>query len=140
MPQNTFKCLAYLGLLPFLACSVLITMDISNLPYLGSIQNIQAVYALAIACFMSGIHWGQALSNQSLNKLYLISNIHTVLLFFAFIVCSRNIFLLCSSGIFLSILMVDYNLLRKQIITNDYFKLRAIVTFIVILSIIVSLI
>lgn len=133
--------LTYAGLIPFLACSILIFLGVNNVPLLGSVFDIQKTYMLIIAAFMAGIHWGQALGNNKDDyKLYIISNIHAIALFFLSILAGQQVFSIGVITIFTSILYVDHRLLKQNIISQDYFKMRFVVSIIVITSIIVSLI
>lgn len=125
--------LALLGTLPFVISSVLLMADINNLPLLGSVANLLSSYTLVIAVFMCGVHWGQYLQQpeqHSLNLL-LISNVLTLVLWFAWLLTPLHIFLSLALLVFLVLLFIDMRLRLIHVINKSYFRTRLLVTSIV---------
>lgn len=59
-----YTLLTYAGTLPFIACAILLFVNVQGLPLLGSLTDIAAAYALVIVSFMAGTHWGSYLVSQ----------------------------------------------------------------------------
>lgn len=110
------------------------------MPILGSIQDILSLYALIIASFMSGVHWGQHLHLEGVFKrvLPISSNIIAILLLLGFLVLNFNMLLIMFIIVFLFLLFVDYKLYKNNSITREYFKTRSFVSVVVILSLFIS--
>jgi len=125
--------LALLGALPFAAFSVLLALGVRQIPWLGNVSELLSSYSLVIAVFMCGIHWGQYLqqNDQQFVNLFLVSNILTVLLWFAYLLVPVRLFLIFALIVFIAILLIDTRLLARSLITASYFKTRLIVTSVV---------
>ena len=132
--------LALLGALPFVLCSLLLTLDIMNLPLLGSVPRLLSSYTLVIAVFMCGVHWGQYLqpaSAHSLN-LFIVSNVLTILLWIAWLLAPTDIFLFLALIVFVLLLLIDARLRLQQLIGKPYFRMRLLVTSIVCASLLLA--
>lgn len=125
--------LAGLGALPFLVSSLLLTLGVYDLPFLGSTAEILRSYSLAIAVFMCGIHWGQYLQDTQARSLNLLmtSNVLTLILWFGFLVTSFVVYFVIVIAVFLALLWVDYRLHKAGRITARYFRMRLAVTAVV---------
>jgi hypothetical protein len=129
--------LAYAGALPFLACALLPWLGVDAIPPLGALNNIAALYTLAIVSFMAGAHWGIALYQPSIAEpihLFLSSNAVTITIWLAFLVTTPDITLLIGVLAFLYLLWIDYRLYRMHRITADYWQTRCHVTAGVVIS------
>ena len=128
--------LAYSGALPFVFCAALMALGHRHIALAGELPTIINTYSLVIIVFMSGIYWGLYFNGQIYQKIYLliISNIITILSWFAFLFIGMPIVLLFYSVMFLILLIIDYKLLEESVITQNYFKTRMTVTAIVIAS------
>lgn len=128
--------LAYLGALPFVAGSLLLTFGIYNVPVLGGTAELLRSYSFAIAVFMCGVHWGQYLQDPQARhfNLLMVSNVLTVVLWLAYLMISFFIFSAMVIAAFLALLWIDYKLYESNSITWRYFKMRMTVTAVVCVS------
>lgn len=138
--RNIYPYLTYAGAIPFIFCAGFLIFGIPHVPILGSIQDILSLYALIIASFMSGVHWGQHLHLEGVFKrvLPISSNIIAILLLLGFLVLNFNMLLIMFIIVFLFLLLVDYKLYKNNSITREYFKTRSFVSVVVILSLFIS--
>jgi len=130
------------GAIPFVACAFLLMMNVVTVPVLGSVVDILSAYGLVIASFMAGAHWGNHLNLADDNKwairLPLYSNIIALGLWLGFLILSASSFIWLLVIGFISLLVIDYNLHRAQIISHAYFKVRQYVTAIVVISLVIA--
>ena len=115
--ENQYKILAYLGAIPFIACAIIIWMGLMGLPFLGKTLSISTTYGLAIVSFLCGIHWGTYIYNKSKVpfNLFVTSNIITLVGWFTFVLGSPQFMIIVLVLSFLSLLFIDYKLLRSRI-------------------------
>lgn len=132
--------LTYAGSLPFVFCAILLLLNINTIPILGNVELILSVYSLVIASFMAGSHWGQHLNISNKWRLYLpsFSNINAVILWISFLVFPFQILMYIFMLSFLLLWWIDKKLYNDNIIEKEYFYTRCFITFIVILSLIIS--
>ncbi len=133
--------LTYAGAIPFIICAICLVTDIQQLPLIGSVESILAAYALVISTFLAGVHWGQHLQMDDTPwtiSLPIISNIITVLLWIGFLILSFKLLLLLFVIAFAVLLMIDYRLFEKDLITVHYFRTRLYVSAIVMASLIIA--
>ena len=134
--------LTFAGAIPFVACAFLLMIDVVTVPMLGSVVDILSAYGLVIASFMAGAHWGNHLDLADNNKwairLPLYSNIIALGLWLGFLILSASSFIWLLVIGFISLLVIDYNLHRAQIISHAYFKVRQYVTAIVVISLVIA--
>lgn len=133
--------LTYAGAIPFIICAICLATDIQKLPVIGSVESILAAYALVISTFLAGAHWGQHLQMDETPwtiSLPIISNIITVLLWIGFLILSFKLLLLLFVIAFAVLLMIDYRLFEKDLITVHYFRTRLYVSAIVMASLIIA--
>lgn len=136
--------LPYFGAIPFIAGAIAILFNFASVPILGDVKNALNVYGLIIAIFMAGAHWGLHLNlNEKDNtawdhKLPICSNLISVFLWFAFIVITPKSLLITFILSFLLLLLIDWRLMKTNLISKQYFKTRLIVTSTVICSLFVS--
>lgn len=130
--------LAFAGAIPFMASAVLLFTGHTSHPILGDVSFAITAYAIIIATFMSGAHWGQHLHLQSPwnTALSIISNIITVTLWFAFITQPTALVVLHVIVALVSQLVIDALLFKHRIIDQPYFLTRCIVTSIVCASLV----
>jgi len=64
MQSNTplLRILPYAGVLPFVACALLLLCGVKEIKGLGHTIGVALTYGLVIVPFMAGAHWGQFLS------------------------------------------------------------------------------
>ncbi|WP_298807517.1 DUF3429 domain-containing protein [uncultured Psychrobacter sp.] len=134
--------LTFAGAIPFVACAFLLMVDVVTVPILGSVVDVLSAYGLVIASFMAGAHWGNHLDLAEDNKwavrLPLYSNVIGLGLWLGFLILSASSFSWLLVIGFISLLVIDYNLHRAQIICHAYFKVRQYVTAIVVISLVVA--
>lgn len=139
--KKIFPYLTYAGTIPFIFCALCLYANMQELPILGSIEKILSVYGLVIAAFLAGSHWGQHLhinNNKWVILLPVLSNIIAILLWFSFLILNFKILMVMYIAVFIVLLIIDYCLFRANLITDSYFKTRFKVSFIVIISLIIS--
>lgn len=131
-----YTLLACAGALPFLAAALLPLVGINSVPFAGSLTAVAASYGLAIASFMAGTHWGLFLGapKRSPVNLFLSSNAVVLLVWFAYLSGHMLLVLSVQMIAFALLLAVDLRLSRAGIIEPDYFRVRAIVTVMVLVS------
>lgn len=85
--KKIYPYLSYAGAIPFIVCAGFLSLDLGEPSWLGPVESILSVYALVIAAFLAGAHWGQHLHIQGKWSRYLpiTSNIIAVALWLAFL-------------------------------------------------------
>jgi len=128
------------GAIPFALSALLGLLGISQLPLLGALQPIVASYGLVILSFMAGVHWGQVINRPDWHQLLIISNMITLSGWFAFLTANTTLLWCVLMMGFCALLLVDRRLLSVGLINQAYWRLRLVVTAIVIASLFVFLI
>ena len=125
--------LSYTGALPFIATALLIGVGQKNLSFFGSIVDAMLLYALIIASFMAGTHWGQYMAAQSILPRYLLatSNFSAIALWFAYWYLPNAWLIWMLIATFLGLLCVDYKITAYDPSLKNYFKMRLSVTLVV---------
>jgi len=126
------RMLTFAGALPFIAGILALTLA----PAVAMAQIWQAVlaYAAVIASFVSGIHWGLFLYRGSalpLN-LFISSNICALAAWVALLVAPRWVALVILIAVFAGLFGIDHLLWRARAHASWFYKLRAVITAIVI--------
>ena len=136
-----YSWLAYLGAVPFVIPSMLILLGYREVAIVGDLVYLLTSYGLVIVVFMSGIHWGNYLIKKPANgvNLFLTSNIIAISAWLSFLFFPVVYTLLFYSVAFALLLSLDYYLQTYNLLNKDYFKLRVIVTGIVIFSLLVTI-
>lgn len=136
-----YNLLAYLGSLPFVISALLMHFGTQHIAVLGDVTFIASSYALVIVVFMSGIHWGNYLSDKNSNtiNLLLISNVITVLSWLVFLTITSPYVFLFYALAFCILLIIDMKLFKQEVLTKKYFITRCFVTFIVVTSLIIMM-
>ena len=139
--KEIYPYLTYAGAIPFVAGALCLIFGIEQLPGLGSVSNALSVYALVIASFLAGAHWGQHLQASAAWRLALaiLSNIIAVLLWLGFVLLSFQALLLAFISAFVALLAIDQRLLQSQLISKQYWQTRYRVSAIVIIALIVAM-
>jgi hypothetical protein len=128
--RHVYTVLMLAGTLPFLACALLPAAGIESLGRLGPLDELAAVYGLAILSFLTGIHWATQLYGRAALPidLFVGSNIVFLAVFIAFVASSLRWALATQLMAFPLLLVVDYNLLQRGLITQHYLGMRFIAT------------
>ena len=135
---SLYPILTYGGAIPFVMGAACLVVDIRFVPFLGATVDVVEAYGLVIASFLSGTHWQLHLNQNAGWSLFLAlsSNVMAIGLWTAFLVLAPEAFFLALSFIFLIFLAIDHRLAISGFINKHYFKTRAGVTGIVVLSLI----
>lgn len=132
MPTQTIaKLLTFAGVIPFVGLTIL---SVSGADLL-TVHPAHALllYGAVIVSFLSGIHWGQALSHPGAKPLLWHSNVVALLAWLAVLqTVSVGVAILIICLVYL--LALDYKLFKQSIITNWFWRLRLQATSIVLLS------
>lgn len=138
--QRISPYLTLAGVIPFWAAAILLAVGVMTMPLLGDVHMLLSVYALVIAAFMAGAHWGQHLTLSSNWGLLLpiFSNAIALGLWLAFLHLAFNHLMLAYSLAFAILLAIDFGLHQRRLIEKNYFVVRCIVTVAVILALLVA--
>lgn len=138
--KNLSVYLTYAGAIPFMVCAICLGLNQQTLLGLGSVETILSVYALIIATFLAGSHWGLHLSVEGKwhTSLALLSNITAVVLWLCFLTFSFQELMIAFIVAFTALLFVDYRLFKSQLISFHYFRTRCFITIIVVSTLIIS--
>lgn len=132
--------LMFAGLIPFVGLTLFSAFGITVLPALGSTVQVLGLYSLMIAVFISGSHWGQHLTLNGKWAVFLpiTSNLITVILWLVFLACSFTVITFTFVIAFVTLLGIDYKLLKTGHISVHYFRMRFAVSAIVCLMLVIT--
>lgn len=135
-PSILRNVLAFAGVIPFVVSAMALLSGHRSLPIVGDIEFAVIAYGVIIATFMSGAHWGQHLHLNApwVITLPIISNLITVVLWFAFLTQAPQFITLHLIIVLVSQLVVDAMLFKYTVIEKSYFITRCLVTSIVSVS------
>ena len=130
MSQSTIsRLLMVAGLIPFLFGTIAVVIDLEGWGPIDSLPLALALYALAIASFMCGIHWGIAQTRSDQSKLLVHSNVMVVLLWVLLIVFGDStLFYAVLVLVFLKQYLVDRQLVAEGVLNEKYLSDRLVVT------------
>ena len=146
--KSVYLPLIFGGCLPFVIAALAPYFGIFDLPIIGNIQMAIAYYSLALASFMAGVQWGVSLSQRPEKlirnnhpicpkQLMLASNGMVLIPWFTLTALGPGItFYFMIALTFLLLMVIDYRLANRNIVTHDYCKVRIAGTGIVVLSLI----
>lgn len=137
-----YKYLAFAGTLPFLIPTLIILTPYSDAEWVSWSDLTLHSYGLVIVTFMCGTHWGLYLISyqQCPINLLVISNIITLLCWFAYLSKYVTVILASQLCAFLILFFLDAYLHKQQILHKDYFRTRRNVTAIVVLILSINLV
>ncbi|MGP1352655.1 MAG: DUF3429 domain-containing protein [Parasphingopyxis sp.] len=140
MNSRMLAALAYAGTLPFIAGAVLAATGAAPVPGFGSGPQIATAWALTIASFMAGVHWGQYLSkgDEIGIGLPIASNGIAILGWLAFLSLQLPYALIAFAALFAILLATDRRLLKAGFIDTAYWRTRLGVSAIVIAALLVT--
>ena len=138
--KRLYLYLTYTGALPFIVCAICLALNIKFIPLLGATEQVLSVYALIIATFIAGSHWGQHLhmKNKWQYHLPILSNVIVIALWFGFLVLSFKPLIAIFVTAFLVLLVIDQRLFQHNLITRQYFRMRCLATTIVVSTLVIS--
>ena len=122
----------FAGLIPFALGAIAAWFEFTAWWVFPDVPTALALYALAIASFMSGIHWAIAQTHAGQSGLLLHSNVMVVLPWVIFLVSGDSaIFYLCLIWVFIKQYLVDRMLVADGTFSSAYLTDRLVVTSIV---------
>lgn len=132
--KSIYPFFTYAGAIPFTIGAAFLVFGVETFPIIGDTKQAFSIYALMIATFMAGIHWGQDLQLRDQTGVYLpvVSNVIVVSLWFAFLILPFKTLLFTFVTAFTVILVVDRKLFRLEYISAPYFRMRCYMTAVVI--------
>lgn len=135
------RALTYAGALPFIAGTAM--LFIAPAAQEAVFGKLLITYAVVIASFLGGIQWGVALEHSetaptSARNLFFISVIPSLFAWAVLFVPSFKAQLLAAAVLFASIWALDALLALQKLIPGWFFKLRCIITGIVVLCLIAA--
>ena len=131
------KYLTYLGTLPFIGTSYLLTTKIGNNRielFNFDFETIISIYTIAIVSFIAGSHWGYKANSTSSIMIPLSSNLIVLAIWVSYLFLFFELFLYVSSTLLVLLLVVDKLMFEASVINKNYLKHRVIATSIVLLS------
>lgn len=140
--SNLYTSLAFAGATPFLACALLPLIGIESIAPIGRLETVASSYGLAIICFLAGSHWATYLLRRDDIRinLFVSSNVVFLFVWFAFVITELAWVLGAQLVAFIVLLLIDHRLLRTDVISADYFRVRSIATALAVISLSVILI
>ncbi len=146
--KQIYTGLMVIGCIPFIIAAIGPYYGVSELPIFGNLQTVIAYYGLAIVSFMAGIQWGISLiikikeqpdhtSKMCLNRMMLASKAFVIIPWFT--VCTMGVsvtYYFSLAVVFVLMVLTDYRLMSRQILSPHYYQLRLVTTAIVVISLV----
>jgi len=128
------QALTYAGIVPFLLLSMAVVMKFNGY----DCDLYLRAYGAVIVSFLCGIQWGIYLlfSEKCPRNLLLHSNMITLIVYGALLLCPSRIDLIIEALCFCFLLKLDQELMKQQIIPLWYFSLRRNATLTVVILLI----
>lgn len=148
--RHLYMALMFAGCVPFLVGAMAPYFRISNLPLFGDVQSTVAYYALGISSFMAGTFWSLSLSPCTREnaqhgspmcprRLMLLSNALMLTPWLAISAIGIGVAFYFSLAVsFAAMMITDFRLNSRRLISSHYLQIRLLVTAIVV-SCLVSL-
>lgn len=140
--NRLYTVLALAGTLPFVACALLPLAGLEAFEPVGNLHELAARYGLAILSFLTGIHWATYLyrREKSPANLFVVSNAILLVVWFAYELVALPFALATQFVAFAMLLTIDFRIMTARAISPHYFRVRAMATAIVSVSIAVMLV
>lgn len=128
--KPVYSALMLMGVTPFLACAVLPITGIEETAMLGRLDELASSYSVAILCFLTGVHWATQLYERDAapRLLFIGSNVIFLVVWIAYVVADLPWALAIQLLAFLLLLAIDLQLLRRELISRHYLRMRVIAT------------
>jgi Protein of unknown function (DUF3429) len=136
--NNTWpRWLTFAGAIPFIACSAALWLAPNQ--YRGFAVNVLTAYAAVILSFLGGIQWGMAVNlidsaPKSARNMFLLSVVPSLLAWGMLLLPESRSRILVTIFLFAFVWVIDALLNVQKLIPPWFFKLRSIITVIVIVS------
>jgi len=126
------KILTSLGVIPFVAPVIAHLLGCHDV----HLRLFALSYGALIATFLSGMHWGLFLTQSQKTRFNLLitSNVLTLLAWGSLLTLIPHLQYFIQIACFISLLIIDRELAKEGVIEMWFFKLRKIITSIVLLS------
>ncbi|RFP88574.1 DUF3429 domain-containing protein [Rhodobacteraceae bacterium 63075] len=136
----TAPSLMYAGTIPFVASALLFLALPATSGWIAPVREVLTAYALVIASFMAGVHWGQQLGLAPgwQRALMLLSNAVALAVWLGFLLLPFTPMLLLLVAAFALLAAIDHRLADAGLLSRRYFFHRKAVTAIVCAALIVS--
>jgi len=132
--------LTWLGAAPFLILALLVATR-QTLPQLpASPALILHVYAVGIANFVAGLHWGIHFCKRTNDNVYLYSSAIALLLILGLLDAGGTTGLVLVLLAFLLLWIVEYRLSRQRVTTAWFWQLRSAATVVVSVCLLAALV
>jgi len=138
--------LAYLGVLPFIVCAVVLLLGSTLNLGMYTPLALQAIttYAAVIVSFLGGIQWGigvitQEQQPQTARSLFLLSIVPSLLAWAMLFLPATNSRIIVAIFLLGFVWIIDALLHLQKVIPSWFFKLRSIVSAIAVSCLIVAL-
>jgi hypothetical protein len=131
MPHRSiYLLLVASGATPFVACAALMLMGFDDVIVFGRLDQLAALYGLAILCFLTGVHWATCLYDRAagLPNLFIVSNAVFLGVLLPYVLGHLAISLAAQLLAFPLLLVVDEKLRRARVISDHYFAVRSFAT------------
>lgn len=145
-PKRVAAALMYVGTLPFIACALVLLFG--NAVGLGALRafTTQAIttYAAVIVAFLGGIQWGIAVVTheqqpQTANSLFLLSVVPSLLGWAMLFLPSNSSRVIVAIFLVGFVWVVDALLHLQQVIPTWFFRLRSVVSAVVLAALVVAM-
>jgi hypothetical protein len=145
-PKRVATVLTYAGALPFVACAVILLFGPAM--GLGGFRQFasQAIttYAAIIVSFLGGIQWGVALSSheqqpQTAKSLWLLSVVPSLLAWAMLFLPNGSSRIIVAVFLVGFVWVIDALLHLQQVIPTWFFRLRSVVSAVVMVSLILAM-
>lgn len=132
--------LTYAGTAPFVLSALALWSGVAIAQLTASI--VMPSYGLLILSFVAGTHWGYVAREEEASKVTLAllvsSNVAALLAWGFYLLLSKALMLPLLALLFCALLLIDYCLKRKELVSDGYYRMRRNVTLIVCLCLIVA--
>ena len=145
-PKRVAAALMYVGTLPFIACALVLLFG--NAVGLGALRafTTQAIttYAAVIVAFLGGIQWGIAVVTheqqpQTAKSLFLLSVVPSLLGWAMLFLPSNSSRVIVAIFLVGFVWVVDALLHLQQVIPTWFFRLRSVVSAVVLAALVVAM-
>jgi Protein of unknown function (DUF3429) len=141
--QSYARALTYAGAIPFVIGTIIVVFGPPT-DY-ATYRNLMITYAVVIGSFLGGIQWGVALANceaapTSARNLFFISVLPSLFAWTILFIPRSEIQLLAAIMLFASVWAFDALLALQKLIPGWFFRLRSIISGIVIFCLLVVLV
>lgn len=146
--KQLYTILILAGCIPFIVAAFAPYFGVFKLAVVGNIQIAIAYYGLAIVSFMAGMQWGISLmpatqeqpsytSVMCPKRMMLASNVFVLIPWL--IICATGVsvaFYFSLAAVFTIMVLTDYRLMSRNILSAHYYRMRLIATGVVVTSLV----